>query len=103
MDGANANALFVTGNDFRESVSMDINGIIRKMFAENEAGNDRGPSGLYASPRQLRQGHSMHLPGFSFFEKKGPGRSGRVLVFFMVAPPRIELGTRGFSVLCSTI
>ena len=42
-------------------------------------------------------------PRSSLNKKKGPGRVGQVLRVRMVAPPRIELGTRGFSVLCSTI
>ena len=43
------------------------------------------------------------FPRYAFIRKKGPGRLGQVLWIRMVAPPRIELGTRGFSVLCSTI
>ena len=35
--------------------------------------------------------------------EKGPGRTRPDPCHVMVAPPRIELGTRGFSVLCSTI
>jgi hypothetical protein len=35
--------------------------------------------------------------------KKERGLAGHVPGIRMVAPPRIELGTRGFSVLCSTI
>ena len=39
---------------------------------------------------------------YNLTKKVSPKKIGANFLFFFVAPPRIELGTHGFSVRCST-